>query len=111
MLFCDRKNPWYTDELKMSEFDEMDRRIEEISASIDGDEMTVADAEIIRQELAFVIDLLKLSSKVGRMRLGGKKPEKLKAEVEKIKKTHKHVWLLRNRPGGLADSVKTLNIK
>lgn len=57
-----------------------------------------------------LIKLLQLASDVGKAKVGGPKPRNLKARVEGIKESHRHVWLLRNRPGGLEDSVGKIKV-
>ncbi|MCE5197635.1 MAG: family 20 glycosylhydrolase [Armatimonadota bacterium] len=91
------------DEIEISEFDEMERRLDEIEAALKGEQMVCPDAGIVRHEIGFVFDLMRLSAKVGKMRLGGAKVAD--SEVDSIKKAHRKTWLLRNRPGGLEDSV------
>jgi hypothetical protein len=57
-----------------------------------------------------LLKVLQLSSDVGKMRLGGPKPKNLSAKVDAVRKIQEHVWLLRNRPGGLRDSLQKLRL-
>ena len=61
--------------------------------------------EKLMKEITYVSALLKLAVKCGRAFLAGKTKDDLKADYDEIKKRHREVWLLRNRPGGLEDSV------
>lgn len=95
--------------LEADEFDEMNRRLDEITKAFIGTEMTASDADIVHQELAHVQDLLRLSMDVGEARLNGAELKEFAARVAEIKKEHNRVWLLRNRPGGMADSADRLS--
>ncbi len=72
--------------------------------------MHVPDADIIREEFAQVIRMLQLAADVGRIRLGTPKPKNLASRVAELKKNQERVWLLRNRPGGLQDSLSKIKI-
>ena len=95
--------------IKASEFDEMERRLDAISASVSGEQMTCPDADIVRKEIEFVSNMLRFSLKVGRARLSGEDLGKLKADANSFRDEHRSAWLLRNRPGGLEDSISKLN--
>ena len=110
MLFTKLDNTSVTEGLGIGEFEEMDRRVSEIESGIKGDQMSAPDADIVRAELAFVIEMLRLASSVGRGRLGASKPRDLSSQIASIKDSHTRVWLLRNRPGGLEDSVGKIAI-
>ena len=105
MLFDKLDDPASVDGLKPEEFDAMEQKLKEIKDSLKGESMTFTDAAIVREELQHLFEILELAAQVGKMRLGGSKIKELSAKVEQIKKNHEHVWLLRNRIGGLADSV------
>jgi hexosaminidase len=89
-------------------FEEMAVRLKEIKSNLSGEKMSSVDADTVRKELAFAFNIMGLSSKAGKMRLGGTKPAGFDSEVKKIQEEHKSVWLLRNRPGGLEDSVRKI---
>ena len=92
-------------EITVAELDAMERRLNEIVATLDGAVPTCADAEIVREEVAHVIRLLRLSLIFGRIYLGSPKPAGWSQQIETIKEAQRHIWLLRNRPGGLEDSL------
>lgn len=110
MLFRDTKDPKWIEGLEMAEFEEMDKRIEAIAEAYKGSEMACADAQIVSEEFEQSLEMLRLSADVGKHRLGGPKPKNLSEKVEQVKMDHECVWLMRNRPGGLADSEKKLKI-
>lgn len=94
--------------LTLREFDEMKRRLNEIEAAAHGDEMAIPDTDIVRAEFLFVTRMLRLAITVGRMRLGVPAPNDLQQQIISVKDDHSCVWLLRNRPGGLEDSMGRL---
>ncbi len=110
MLFRDAKDPKWSEGLEPAEFEAMDERLIEIEEIAAGDEMACADSEIVREEFEQSLNVLRLASDVGKWRLGGPKPKHLAETVEQIKMDHECVWLLRNRPGGLADSEKKCKV-
>ncbi len=110
MLFRDLKEPKWTEDLSISEFEAMDARLGEIIPAFQGDGMTAPDAEIVREEVEQVARILKLGSAVGKWKLGGKKPKDFDRMIEEVKMEHELVWLMRNRPGGLRDSEGKMKI-
>lgn len=94
--------------LTMAEFKAMDVEIDRIAASIEGEQITAPDAEIVDSELGFVIGLLRFASAVGKMRLGGPKVPDLDIELSAVKDHHRWIWQLRNQPGGLRDSAEKI---
>jgi hypothetical protein len=105
ILFQDINNPKVTEEIELSELDEMLSRIKQLESSVADDSMTIPDAKIVRDEIAFLIQMIKLSSHVGKIRLGEGKLSDAANEIKQAKKHHQEVWMKRNRPGGLSDSV------
>ncbi|MHB1000215.1 MAG: family 20 glycosylhydrolase [Armatimonadota bacterium] len=110
MLFHDKDNEKSVEDLDISEFDEMDRKLDEITSKIDGDNMLTPDASIVREELIHVIDTLRLSALAGRIRLGNGTFDDITDKVDDLKRQHERVWLLRNRPGGLSDSTDRIKV-
>jgi len=110
MLFRDASDPKWIEGLEMREFEEMERRLGEIEEAVHGDGMTCPDAEIAREEIEQSLNVLRLSAEVGKHRLGGPKPKNLAEKVEQVNMDHEVVWLMRNRPGGLADSEGKLKV-
>lgn len=110
MLFRDPGDPKWIEGLDSREFDCMDETLTQIEADFTGEAMSSPDAEIVREEFEHLIRMLRLSAEVGRHRLGGSKPKGLADKVHEMKMDHEVVWLMRNRPGGLADSESKLKI-
>jgi len=108
MLFHQKPMEGLLDSIKISEFEEMSRRLDVISGSFAEGRLYVPDADIIREEFAHMIQMLRLSSEVGKWRLGGDEPGDLLKRIEAIKKEQEKVWLARNRSGGLSDSLKKI---
>jgi hypothetical protein len=104
VLFRPMEDKWVVEGVEMAEFDEMEARLKDIAYTFIGENMTCQDAAIIREEFDQLVRLLQLAAEVGKYRLGGHKPRRLTDRVAEIKMEHEVVWLLRNRPGGLADS-------
>ena len=109
-LFRDPKDPKWSEGLEAREFEAMEIRLAEIVEAAAGDNMACPDAEVIREEFERLVTMLQLSSEAGRHRLGGPKPKNLDERVEEIKMDHELVWLMRNRPGGLADSLSKIKV-
>jgi aromatic ring-cleaving dioxygenase len=110
MLFRDASDAKWVEGLESGEFDCMERRLEEIEAHFAGEAMSSPDAEIVREEFEHLLRMLRLSAEFGRHRLGGPKPKGLDDKIQETKMDHEVVWLMRNRPGGLADSESKLKI-
>jgi hypothetical protein len=110
MLFRDPKEAKWTEGLETSEFECMEQRLAEIEEAAQDAQMACPDAEIVDEEFEQSLAILRLAAEVGKWRLGGSKPKHLVEKVEQIKMDHELVWLLRNRPGGLADSEKKLKV-
>lgn len=96
--------------LKMEEFDEMERRLDLIGAAMEENEMTCIDAEVVVEEFEHLMRLLQLSAEVGKHRLGGHKPRNLEQRAAMIRLDQETIWLLRNRMGGLADSLSKIAV-
>ena len=94
----------------IEEFEEMEHRLDEIGEAVQENEMTCIDAEVVVEELEHLMRLLHLAAEIGRHRLGGHKPKNLEQRIEELKMDHELVWLMRNRIGGLADSLSKIAI-
>lgn len=110
MLFRDLKEPKWTTDLSIAEFEEMESRLTAIEAAFEGDGMTAPDAGIVREEVEQVARMLRLGAAVGKWKLGGRKPKDFDRMIEEAKMEHELVWLMRNRPGGLRDSEGKMKI-
>jgi len=104
MLFRPMEDRSLVEGLSMAEFEEMESRLKDIAYGFIGEDMRCPDAAIIREEFDQLVRLLQLAADVGKYRLGGHKPKRFDDRVAEVKMEHEVVWLLRNRPGGLADS-------
>jgi len=91
------------------------REIERLERALPRLKVQREDAALIQQEFQFVLDLMRYG--VNRIifaltdvkkRTALKAP--LRAEGRKVIAEHKKVWLARNRPGGLVDSVKVIQL-
>jgi len=87
----------------------------ELAAARPGD----AESRAVQEELGWASDLLKVACRIGKARLalGLAQPlvrldpalrETLAAELGPLVQRHRELWLRRNRPGGLVDSVAHL---
>lgn len=103
-----RPSPQLIEKVRLGEYEEMERKLEEIAGAVSGGELRTSDAAIIGEELEHLLNILRFSAEVGKMQTGGPEVKNPKKQFEEIKKAHKRVWLLRNRPGGLSDSTAKL---
>ena len=97
-------------EMDITECEMMEQRLKDIAFGTIGEQMTCPDAGIIREEFDHLLRVLQLAAELGKQKMGGSKPKRLADRVDEIKMEHELVWLLRNRPGGLADSEANLKI-
>lgn len=89
--------------------------IDSLAAKLPNIKITKADAEIVKQEFLLMAALYKHGCDLGIARLAAKDKaianipkqtrEKLAADIEKIMTDYRKVWLMRNRTGGLEDSI------
>ncbi|MHB0913892.1 MAG: family 20 glycosylhydrolase [Armatimonadota bacterium] len=82
--------------VRPEEVTEMLRRVDAARETAKGEKMACPDAEIVRAEFDHAASLLRLSA------------EKTPEEIAEAKERHELVWLMRNRPGGLSDSLAQL---
>lgn len=71
---------------------------------------TGADAGIIHEEIAYLFQWLHLALSAGEIRLGDPVPSDWLSRIAAMKASHHHIWLLRNRPGGMEDSFNNLKV-
>lgn len=88
----------------LGEFEEMERRLSRIATA---EAMTAPDAEIVRQEFDHLMKMLNLAAKIGQS-VYGEKPGDFRAQLDAVRERQRHIWLLRNRQGGLENSLKWL---
>ena len=108
VLFQDMSNPEAMKDIEPAEFDQMGHRTDELESFAAGDGMTIPDANIVRDEMALLVRMMRLSAHVGKIRLGEGKLSDAGDEFRQARDHHRRVWLSRNRPGGLSDSIERL---
>lgn len=84
--------------------------IQESIGSLDRARMARPDAALIAEEFRNAAEMLIHACRFGRNRLspGSIPPVELESHLRSIMGTHRQLWLARNRPGGLSDSVRRL---
>ena len=70
--------------------------------------MTRPDAELIRRELSLTIRMMEHACRRTLFAFGNLDGAGLKNELEEIILEYRTLWLKRNRPGGLEDSLARL---
>jgi len=110
MLFRSLDDAAIVEGIEISEFEEMEHGLKDITYATIGEAMNSPDAAVVREEFEHLVRMLQLAAEVGKFRLGGPKPKKLADRAEELRKDHELIWLMRNRPGGLADSEAKLKI-
>jgi hypothetical protein len=100
------------------EFETVDRWLDELQRRTARTRPRRADAHVIEAELNNAIALVRLLCRDAQARLAGEGtlasvPEatrrELARDLEPIAEAHRELWLARNRPGGLADSMAWLD--
>jgi hexosaminidase len=102
MLIGEKKEA--TENVTREEFVEAERRIDTAAAPLDLARIGRKDADLIRDEIRNAVAMLKFACHKGR---GG---FDLLHEQKLIIAEHERLWLARNRPGGLSESVARLNL-
>ncbi len=112
------KGNYQTKLLKKDNLEEAEKTILEAQKILTKASPKSYDAEIIEKELNQAIDLALHGIHLGIARLAAKNQatknikqatkQELIDELVPIIQTHKEIWTLRNRPGGLDDSVKRM---
>lgn len=84
--------------------------IDEIMAPLDRAKMARPDADLIKREFAHAAEMLRHGAKRALFQLEGTalSADALAEELDAIITEHRAVWLARNRPGGLEDSVRKI---
>jgi hypothetical protein len=74
--------------------------------------MKCPDSGVVESEIINAAAMLTQACRIGRMRLGSSpfSAKALGVAAREIVKEHRRLWLIRNRPGGLRDSVDRLRI-
>ena len=116
MLYYDYDlNSQQMNDLTIERLEATKEYLEKMDAELQRVSMQTSDKNVVRLEIQHIINLLNHSCDLGiaRLKAEGRKTENipktqretLAADLEKIIENHKKVWLLRNRPGGLPDSL------
>jgi hexosaminidase len=86
--------------------------IREIIGRLDQARMARPDAALIAEEFRNAAQMLVHACRFGRSRLspGSISPTELQADLRLLRGTHQRLWLARNRPGGLRDSLRRLEL-
>ncbi|MGQ9815017.1 MAG: beta-N-acetylhexosaminidase, partial [Candidatus Roseilinea sp.] len=87
-----------------------------LERELDKLDLDTADGDLIRREFAFVLRLIRhginrlayASQDAGKSRQAAPTAAELRQDMRALITEHKRVWLARNRPGGLSDSVAVL---
>jgi hypothetical protein len=104
--------------LVAEELDEVERRFDAARVAAAASEPERSDGALLRDEVAFSIDLVTLLLKDARARLQGdgflaSVPQDVRAglgaELDALTDRYRDLWLANNRPGGLDDSVGWLS--
>jgi hypothetical protein len=92
------------------EFDATERAVEQAIGGLDRSAMDRKDAELIKDEVRNGAAMLVHGCRRGRWRLGAESMsvDELVADMQGIVAEHERLWLARNRPGGLPDSIERL---
>jgi hypothetical protein len=83
-------------------------QIDQIMENLTTEEMARPDADIIRGEINLAADMLRHACRRGLLSGLATQDQnaELRADLEAIIAEFRRIWLLRNRPGGLEDSVR-----
>jgi hypothetical protein len=102
----ERRRLW--EPITKDEYDDAEARVDEVLARLSAARMDRPDAELVKNEVRNTAAMLRHACRVGRYRLGAEplSPAQLADDVREIVARHRALWLARNRPGGLADSVR-----
>ena len=95
--------PWLT-KISVEALEQTARRLDEVLAPLDRARLRCADAGLIRDEVINAAQMVRH----GLHRAAGRPARELTGELRDIIADYRRLWLARNRPGGLADSVRVL---
>jgi hexosaminidase len=84
--------------------------IDGVMKPLDGARMAAADADLIRREFVLAAQMLRHGVKRALLQLPGSRVHRsdTAADLDAIEAEYRALWLARNRPGGLEDSVARL---
>jgi hypothetical protein len=95
--------------MMLDELDASERRIDLAIATLPNTQMRCSDADLISAEMRNAAAMLRHACRIGRAELSGEAWER--DGMVQIAEEHRRLWLARNRPGGLADSVRRLEAR
>lgn len=110
ILFSNPTDIGILEGVEISEFDKLEQSLRDITYMAIGDGMTCSDAAIVREEFGQMVRMIQLAADIGKHKLGSPKPKHLADRLVELLSEHEAVWLLRNRPGGLADSEARIKL-
>lgn len=104
--------------LKAEDLARAQAAIEEIMLRLDSAQIMALDADLIMDEFDLAANLLLHACKLGQAQLAApgqkvtsipdRQRKRLAEELEPLLDEYRRIWLARNRPGGLADSIARL---
>lgn len=103
--------------LTADELERVERCLEQARGTAASSRPELGDAALLRDEVAFSIDLVRLVLRDARARLDGdgflqSVPSQVRAslgaDLDALTERYRSLWLANNRPGGLEDSVRWL---
>jgi hexosaminidase len=109
--FIDWVQTWRNDEAPDTSPATIQRYVEAINslvAQLDQTDMQLEDADIIRAELTQAAELARHGAYYLLLARGSedREPQELLQEWESLTERQRETWLMRNRPGGLSDSLE-----
>jgi hexosaminidase len=109
-LVGDQSREKYFDMLTREEYDAAEQMIDAAMSPLASSRAAREDAELIKSEVMNAAAMLRHACRRGRRRLKVEplSDKQLTGDLQHIISEHKRLWLARNRPGGLSDSVKRL---
>jgi hypothetical protein len=108
---ADRKSLYEV--ISKDEYDASEAAIDAAVARLDEAKMDRPDARLIQDEIRNAAAMLRHACRRGRWMLGveAMTPRQLADDLRAIIAEHRRLWLARNRPGGLADSARRLEVR
>jgi hexosaminidase len=92
------------------EYDEAESRLTDVTSRLNRTQMDRPDAELIKSEVRNSAAMLRFACGIGRWRMDRTTEDALElaGTIRRTVAEHRRLWLARNRPGGLNDSVGRL---
>lgn len=94
-----------------STFVEALKQLDRVMAPLEDSRMAGADAELVKREFRLTANMMRLACYRGLLALDGPRYiEEYGDEIAAFIREYEAVWLSRNRPGGLSDSINRFNL-